>query len=108
MNPSTEELLNASQEIDAEAVIILPNNSNVIMAAEQAAQLSERRIEVVKTKSVMQAVTALIAFDPEGELNEIAEAMREEIQNVNYGEITYAVRDSSVNGFKIQTVMYWG
>jgi len=102
MNPSTEELLNASQEIDAEAVIILPNNSNVIMAAEQAAQLSERRIEVVKTKSVMQAVTALIAFDPEGELNEIAEAMREEIQNVNYGEITYAVRDSSVNGFKIQ------
>jgi dihydroxyacetone kinase-like predicted kinase len=83
-------------------VIILPNNSNVIMAAEQAAQLSERRIEVVKTKSVMQAVTALIAFDPEGELNEIAEAMREEIQNVNYGEITYAVRDSSVNGFKIQ------
>lgn len=102
MNPSTEELLNASQEIDAEAVIILPNNSNVIMAAEQAAQLSERRIEVVKTKSVMQAVTALIAFDPEGELNEIAEAMREEIQNVNYGEITYAVRDSSVNGCKIQ------
>ncbi len=102
MNPSTEELLNASQEIDAEAVIILPNNSNVIMAAELAAQLSERRIEVVKTKSVMQAVTALIAYEPQGELDEVADAMREEIQNVNYGEITYAVRDSSVNGFKIQ------
>ena len=101
MNPSTEELLVASNEINADAVIILPNNSNVIMAAEQAVHLSERRIEVVQTKSVMQAVTALIAYEPEGEIDEVASAMRQEIENVKYGEITYAVRDSSVNGFKI-------
>ena len=69
MNPSTEELLVASNEINADAVIILPNNSNVIMAAEQAVHLSERRIEVVQTKSVMQAVTALIAYEPEGEID---------------------------------------
>jgi len=103
MNPSTEELLNASNEIKSEAVIILPNNSNVIMAAEQAAQLSERRIEVVKTKSVMQAVTALIAYNPDGELNEVANAMREEIKNVKYGEVTNAVRDSAMNGMKIKS-----
>lgn len=101
MNPSTEELLVASNEINADAVIILPNNSNVIMAAEQAVHLSERRVEVVQTKSVMQAVTALIAYEPEGEIDEVASAMRQEIENVRYGEITYAVRDSSVNGLKI-------
>ena len=103
MNPSTEDLLNASNEINAPAIIILPNNGNVIMAAEQAAQLSDKLIEVVKTKSVMQAVTALIAYDPDGDLEEVASAMLEEIKNVKYGEVTYAVRDSAVNGLKIQT-----
>lgn len=103
MNPSTEELLTASNKIDAKGIIILPNNSNVIMAAEQAARLSERKIEVVKTKSVMQAITALISYDPEGDLEEVAASMLEEIKNVRYGEVTYAVRDSAVNGLKIQT-----
>lgn len=102
MNPSTEDFLNASSEIDAEAIIILPNNSNIIMAAEQAARLSQRKIKVVKTKSVMQAVTALIAYEPDGELEQVALSMLEEIKNVKYGEITRAIRDSAVNGLKIQ------
>jgi len=102
MNPSTEDLLNACNEINAESLIILPNNSNIIMAARQVGHLSERRIEVVATRSVMQAVTALIAFDPEGDIEEVCQAMNDEMQEVKYAEVTYAVRDTSMNGFQIR------
>lgn len=102
MNPSTEDLLNACNEINAEALIILPNNSNIIMAAQQVGYLSERRVEVVATRSVMQAVTALIAFDPEGDIDEVCQAMSEEMEEVKYAELTYAVRDTSMNGFDIE------
>lgn len=102
MNPSIEDILNACNEVDAESVIILPNNSNIIMAAEQAAGLCAKQVKVVPTRSVMQAVTALVAYDPEGEIEEIAEAMNEEIMEVKWGEITYAVKDSAFNGLKIK------
>jgi hypothetical protein len=102
MNPSTEDLLNACNDINAESLIILPNNSNIIMAARQVGHLSERRIEVVATRSVMQAVTALIAFDPEGDIEEVCQAMNDEMQEVKYAEVTYAVRDTSMNGFQIR------
>lgn len=102
MNPSTEDLLNACNEVAAEGVIILPNNSNIVMAAEQVSQLSDKPVMVVPTKSVMQAITALIAYDPEGELEGITAAMSEEIKHVKWAEITHAVRDSAINGLSIK------
>ena len=102
MNPSTEDLLNACQSIKAESIIILPNNGNIVMAARQVANLCDKAIEVIPTKSVMQAVTALISYNPEGDLSLVSRAMNEEIENVKYAEVTYAVRDSSVNGIEIK------
>lgn len=103
MNPSTEDLLKACQQINAPAVIILPNNSNVILAARQAALLAEDKdVQVVPTRSVMQCITALIAFQPDGQIADIAQAMEEEIKRVKYAEITRAVRDSAVNGLDIK------
>lgn len=101
MNPSTEDILTACREADAASVIVLPNNSNIILAAEQAANLCEKEVKVVPTRSVMQAITALIAYDPEGDMEEVAQAMSEEIEGVKWGEITYAVKDSAFNGLKI-------
>ncbi|MDD3270269.1 MAG: DAK2 domain-containing protein [Syntrophomonadaceae bacterium] len=102
MNPSTEDLLNACQEVNAESIIILPNNSNVIMTALQVKQLYEKPVEVVPSRSVMQAITALIAFDADGDIENVATAMTEEIEQVKYAEVTYAVRDSSINGLEIK------
>lgn len=102
MNPSTEDLLNACNEVEAAGIIILPNNGNIIMAAEQVKQLSDKQVEVVPTRSVMQAISALIAYNDDGELCQVTSAMNAEIQNVGYAEVTYAVRDSAVNGLDIK------
>lgn len=102
MNPSTEDLLNACNEVNAESVIIFPNNSNIIMAAQQVVELCDKQVVVVPTRSIMQAITALIAYDPEGETEEIAAAMIDEMQQVKYAEVTHAVRDSSINGLSIK------
>ncbi|MBP8820111.1 MAG: DAK2 domain-containing protein [Syntrophomonadaceae bacterium] len=102
MNPSTEDLLNACNQVNAESVIIFPNNSNIIMAAQQVVELCDKKVVVVPTKSIMQAITALITYDPEGESEEIAAAMIEEMQQVKYAEVTHAVRDSSINGLTIK------
>lgn len=103
MNPSTEELLNACNLVNAESIIILPNNSNIIMAAEQVSHLIENKeVLVVPTKSIMQAVTALIAFDDNGDVKDVAEAMSQEIEQIKYAEITHAVRDSAINGLSIK------
>lgn len=102
MNPSTEDLLNACNEADADEIIILPNNGNIIMAAEQVKHLCDKRIEIVPTRSVMQAISALIAFNSEGDLEEVAAAMNQEFNSIDYAEVTYAVRDSAVNGLDIK------
>jgi len=102
MNPSTEDLLVACQQVNADEVIILPNNSNIIMAAEQVKHLVDKKIEIVPTKSVMQAISALIAYNDSGEIEEVTAAMSREITGTQYGEVTYAVRDSSVNGLNIK------
>jgi DAK2 domain fusion protein YloV len=102
MNPSTEDLLNACNEVNAESVIIFPNNSNIVMAAQQVVELCDKQVVVVPTKSIMQAITALIAYDPEGETEEMAAAMIDEMQQVKYAEVTHAVRDSSINGLTIK------
>ncbi len=102
MNPSTEDLLNACNQVDAQSIIILPNNSNIIMAAQQVVELCDKKVLVVPTRSIMQAITVLIAYNSEGDIEEIAEEMNSHIDNVLYGEVTYAVRDSAVNGLNIK------
>ncbi len=108
MNPSTEDLIKACDQVDASQIIILPNNSNVIMTAEQARHLSSKVLEIVPTKSVMQAINALIAYNDEGDLEKVAEAMKKEINNISYGEVTYAVRNSTFNGLDIREGDYIG
>lgn len=102
MNPSTEDLLNACNLVNADSVIILPNNSNVIMSAQQVTELSEKPVRIVPSRSVMQAISALIAYDPQGNVEELAQEMGEAVQAVRYAEVTYAVRDSHVNGLDIK------
>jgi DAK2 domain fusion protein YloV len=102
MNPSTEDLLKACQDVPAQAVIIMPNNKNIIMAAEQVKELSDKQVTVLPTRSVMQAIAALIAYDSEGELDVIMAAMQAETEKVSYAEVTHAVRDSGVSGLEIE------
>ncbi|MGI5912071.1 MAG: DAK2 domain-containing protein [Syntrophomonadaceae bacterium] len=101
MNPSTEDLLNACDQANAESIIIFPNNSNIIMTARQVVELCDKEVMVVPSKSVMQSITALIAYDPDGNIKEVTESMIEEMKQVTYAEVTYAVRDSAINGFTI-------
>lgn len=102
MNPSTEDMLNAIDKVNAENIFILPNNKNIILAAEQAAELTEdKNIIVVPTKTIPQGITAVINFMEDKSPEENAETMAEEIQNVKSGQVTYAVRDTSIDGKEI-------
>lgn len=94
MNPSTKDLLEAAQSVNADAVIILPNNSNIIMAANSAADLAEFPCAVVPTKSVPQAFSALFAVDQDASLETNVEEMTEAAQAVQSGEVTWAIKDS--------------
>ncbi len=94
MNPSTKELLDAVEKVNAYAVIILPNNSNIIMASQSCAQVSEKPCAVVTTKSVPEAFSALFAFDETASLEENVEAMIEACAEVKTGEVTVAIKDS--------------
>ncbi len=101
MNPSTEDLIKACDNVGAQSVIILPNNSNIILAAQQAKDLSDKKVEIIPTRSVVQGISAMVAFDSEGDLGSIKSAMEDTADNVKYAEITHAVRDSQMNGFDI-------
>lgn len=94
MNPSTKELLDAVNSVNAESVIILPNNSNIIMAAQSCVEVSEKPCAVVPTKSVPEAFSAMFAFDENASLEENVEAMTEAREEVKTGEITRAIKDS--------------
>ena len=94
MNPSTKDLLDAVNRVNADSVIILPNNSNIIMAANSAAQLSERPCGVVPTKSVPASFSALFGADPEADLDTNIESMTDAFSEVKTGEITTAIKDS--------------
>ena len=109
MNPSTEDMLNAIANVNAEHVFILPNNSNIIMAANQAAALTEDKdIIVIPTKTVPQGLTALINYIPDLSAEENTETMTAEIANVKTGQVTYAVRDTELDGFTIKENDYMG
>lgn len=103
MNPSTEDMLNAIDQVNAEHIFILPNNKNIILAAEQARDLVEDKdIIVIPTKTVPQGIAAVIAYVPEVPVEENEEAMKEAISVVKTGQVTYAVRDTSVDGKQIK------
>lgn len=102
MNPSTEDMLNAISKVNAETVYIFPNNKNIILAANQARDLTEdKKIVVVPTKTVPQGITAMISFVPEKTAEENAEVMEEAISKVRTGQITYAVRDTRLDDKEI-------
>ncbi|MCR4401919.1 MAG: DAK2 domain-containing protein [Firmicutes bacterium] len=102
MNPSIEELANAARRVNAKSVIILPNNSNVILTADRVREFVEdKAISVVPTKTIPQGVAALVAFNAASDIAANARAMNEALSHVSTGEVTYAVRSSSVNGFSI-------
>lgn len=98
MNPSTEDILSAIEKTRGEHVIILPNNSNIILAAEQTKHLSNRSISVVPTKTIPQGISALLVLNEEADLDENLKQMNESIKNVVTGQITFAVRDTEFNG----------
>lgn len=103
MNPSTEDMLNAIEKVNAETIYILPNNKNIILAANQAKLLTkDKKIIVIPTKTVPQGITAIINYIPEKTPEENEAAMVEEIQHVKTGQITYAVRDTHIDDKEIK------
>jgi len=102
MNPSTEDFVKAIELVHAKHIILLPNNKNIILSAEQTVDLlPEQSISVIKTKSMGQGYAAMIAFDPTVSLDENLETMVDVTENMMYGNITYAVRDTEIDGVKI-------
>ena len=98
MNPSTEDMLKAIEEVNAETLYILPNNKNIILAANQAKLLTrDKNVIVIPTKTVPQGITAIVTYSAEATVEENTEAMMEEIKNVKTGQITYAVRDTHID-----------
>jgi len=102
MNPSIEDIMRAVDAIDADEVFILPNNSNIIMSATQVKQLSRSKINVIPSKSIPQGISAMVAFNPGTDLKTNADKMFSAIGSVKTGLITFAVRDSSINGISIK------
>lgn len=106
MNPSTDDLLHAIDAVPAEVVFVLPNNKNIIMAAEQAAPLSDKEVVVLPTKNIPQGMTAMLSFDPDAETETNRSTMTEAISGVRAGQVTYAARNSDFDGKKIKEGEY--
>ncbi len=108
MNPSTEDFVKAISDLNAKKIVILPNNSNIIMAAEQAASVVEEEVVVVASKTVPQGLAALLAFNPGTDLESNAEDMRDALPTVKTGQVTFAVRDTSLDGIEIKKDDFMG
>ena len=109
MNPSTEDMLNAIEHVNAKTVFILPNNKNIIMAANQAVDLVEdKQIIVIPTKTIPQGISALVNYIPDHSAEENKEQMMAEIENVKTGQVTYAVRDTEIDGKTIKQNDFMG
>ncbi|MEO4053564.1 DAK2 domain-containing protein [Solibacillus sp. CAU 1738] len=108
MNPSTEDIVKAVKEIGAERVLILPNNKNIIMAAEQAVELLDIEAAVVPTKTIPQGMAAILAFNPEASVSDNKEAMTDGYAHVKTGQVTFAVRDTSIDGVEIRKDEFMG
>ena len=101
MNPSTQDILEAVNKVPAETVIVLPNNKNIIMAAEQVDALTPKNVIVVPSKTVPQGITAMLSFNPDGEIQENVDALTEALDTVDTMQITYAARNSDFDGYDI-------
>jgi DAK2 domain fusion protein YloV len=108
MNPSTSDLLDAVESVAAEEVVLLPNNSNVVMAAEQAARVAGRHVHVVPTESIPAGLAALVAFHADRSAEENAAAMQEALAGVATGEVTVASRDATIDGVAVREGQYLG
>lgn len=98
MNPSTQDILKCINTLNAENIFVLPNNKNIIMAASQAAELTDKNVIVIPTKTIPQGITSVTMFNPEGTLEDNVESMKDAIGTVKTGQITYAVRDTEMDG----------
>ncbi|HSH35722.1 DAK2 domain-containing protein [Schnuerera sp.] len=101
MNPSTEDILKAIENVRGENVIIFPNNGNIILAADQAKELSEKNVYVFPTKTIPEGITAMLSFDPELDIDDNLSNMEEAVAHVKTGQVTYAVRDTEIKESKI-------
>lgn len=109
MNPSTEDFVSAVNQLDAEHILILPNNSNIVLAAQQAQSVCEDQdIHVLPTKTIPQGLSACAMFNPEVELEENLAEMQEAIDHVKSGEVTYAIKDTTYEGLEIKKDEYMG
>lgn len=108
MNPSTQDITSAINEAHAKKVLILPNNKNITMAAEQAASLAGDHVSVVPTGTIPQGISAILVFDPELDLAENQEQMEEAASHVKTGQVTYAVRDTKIDGLTIEKGNFMG
>lgn len=102
MNPSTEDILAAIMACPARTVFVLPNNKNIIMAAEQAVRLADRKVCVLQTRTIPQGMSAMLAFDPDSDFNSNRLAMTEALERVSTGQVTFAARDSDFEGHSIK------
>jgi len=101
MNPSTQDILEAVNKVSAETVFVLPNNKNIIMAAQQVDALTPKNVVVIPSKTVPQGITAMLSFNPEGTVEENTEALTEALATVDTMQITYAARNSDFDGYDI-------
>jgi len=108
MNPSTEDIVKAVKEVHAHKIIILPNNKNIIMAAEQAVELCDEDVVVIPSRTVPQGLSALLAFNPNADLASNKMNMSEALQHVKTGQITFAVRDTTIDGLEIEKDDFMG
>ena len=108
MNPSTQDILEAVNKVPAETVYVLPNNKNIIMAAEQVDALTPKHVVVIPSKTVPQGITAMLSFNPDGTEEENTEALTEALSTVDTMQITYAARNSDFDGYQINEGDYLG
>ena len=108
MNPSTDDILNEINKINAETIFVLPNNKNIIMAAEQCRRFTDKDVVVVPTKTVPQGISAMLCYEPENSKDDIINTMESTIENVHTAQITYAARDSEFDGHLIHSGEYLG
>ncbi|MFC0524097.1 DAK2 domain-containing protein [Pontibacillus salicampi] len=108
MNPSTQDIADAIQQANAKQILVLPNNKNILMAADQAAALADDQVLVVPTKTVPQGMSAMLSFNPDASIEENQETMKDAAKAVKTGQLTYAVRDTQIDGMTIEKGNFMG
>ena len=101
MNPSADDIVKAVENVPAKNIIIFPNNKNIILAAEQAKDLSTKSLHIIPTKNIPEGISAVLSFNPEGSVEENVKAMNESYQNIKSASVTYAVRSTHIDGFDL-------